>query len=526
MKRLNLSPLFAAAAVVATLQPVMTLAADAEGAALAAKYSCKACHTENAKLVGPSYHDVAKKYSGDGSANAKLAAKIKSGGSGTWGAIPMPPNNVPAEGLAGMTKAGFARRSARVVSCVIFALAGFRAMAVPSAVMTYDEARTALGQASEARKAGEYEVSRRANDSSAARTLGYPEVSIGAEEVWGIKTATLASPLGPIDINENFQGPRAAVSAKWSIYNGGRVQATQRSLAAAVDESNAQLENVDQRLDLELAQVYFGVSLAADVERTRRSVLVPAVERLNAQVARDEAAREHVRAARDLEIAAMRLQRLLVSDQPVGVKTPLFVVTSDVGSLAHWLGLAERDSPILRGFAARKSQAEQGIVAAEARWKPEVYAYGTYNMIRHYQTAGLGASFTLFAREDRANQVSAAREALRAVESQDGEARNRILTAVEAAFRKVLQAREQFALLESSLAAARENLRLRERGFDEGQATSLDINEARNALARAETARSLAAYQFVVALSELLEASGQKQALSQFISKADVVLSP
>ncbi len=319
------------------------------------------------------------------------------------------------------------------------------------------------------------------------------------------------------------------------------MQAQQRSLAAAVDESNAQLESIDQRLDLELAQVYFGVSLAADVERTRRSVLeqadrqldrakrfeargqIPAVERLNAQVARDEAARGHVSAQRDLEIAAMRLQRLLVSEQPVGVTTPLFVVTSDVGSLA---------SPILRAFAARKSQAEQGIVAAEARWKPEVYAYGQYNMIRHYQSliepnwkAGLGVSFTLFAREDRANQVSAAREALHGVESQDSEARNRILTAVEAAFRKVLQAREQFALLESSLAATRENLRLRERGFDEGQATSLDINDARNALARAETARSLAAYQFVVALSELLEASGQKEALSQFIHKADVVLS-
>ncbi len=449
-----------------------------------------------------------------------------------------------------MKTSGYARTLARVASCAIVGLAAFRAMAAPPAAMTYDEARAALGQASEARKAGEYEVSRRANDSSAARTLGYPEVSIGAEEVWGIKTATLASPLGPIDINENFQGPRAAVSAKWSIYNGGRVQARQRALAAAVDESNAQLENVDQRLDLELAQVYFGVSLAADVERTRRSVLeqadrqldrakrfearglIPAVERLNAQVARDEVARQHVSAQRDLEIAAMRLQRLLVSAEPIRATTPLFVVTSDVGSLAHWLGLAEKDSPILRAFAARKSQAEQGIVAAQANWKPEVYAYGTYNMIKHYQSliepnwkAGLGVSFTLFSPQDRASHVSAARDALRAVESQDGETRNRILTAVEAAFRKVLQAREQFALLESSLAAARENLRLRERGFAEAQATSLDINEARNSLARAETSRSLAAYQFVVALSELLEASGQKEALSQFIRKADVVLS-
>jgi cytochrome c len=92
---MKLAILSAATACIVALQPFMAQAADAEGAALAAKYNCKACHTESAKLVGPAYHDVAKKYAGDGSAPAKLAAKIKSGGSGVWGAIPMPPNNVP-----------------------------------------------------------------------------------------------------------------------------------------------------------------------------------------------------------------------------------------------------------------------------------------------------------------------------------------------------------------------------------------------------------------------------------------------
>jgi len=45
--------------------------------------------------VGPSYVEVAKKYKGDASAEAKLIAKVKNGGSGVWGTIPMPPNNVP-----------------------------------------------------------------------------------------------------------------------------------------------------------------------------------------------------------------------------------------------------------------------------------------------------------------------------------------------------------------------------------------------------------------------------------------------
>ena len=68
--------------------------------ALAKAKNCMTCHALNKKLVGPSYHDVAAKYKGDKGAPAMLAAKIKSGGKGTWGAIPMPPNKVTDEEAA------------------------------------------------------------------------------------------------------------------------------------------------------------------------------------------------------------------------------------------------------------------------------------------------------------------------------------------------------------------------------------------------------------------------------------------
>ena len=59
---------------------------------LAKKSACLACHQIDKKLVGPAYKEVAKKYGGDAGAEAKLIAKVKAGGSGVWGAIPMPPN--------------------------------------------------------------------------------------------------------------------------------------------------------------------------------------------------------------------------------------------------------------------------------------------------------------------------------------------------------------------------------------------------------------------------------------------------
>jgi len=59
---------------------------------LAKKHACFACHATDKKLVGPSYKDVAAKYRNDKQAEAKLVEKVKKGGTGVWGQVPMPPN--------------------------------------------------------------------------------------------------------------------------------------------------------------------------------------------------------------------------------------------------------------------------------------------------------------------------------------------------------------------------------------------------------------------------------------------------
>jgi cytochrome c len=68
--------------------------------ALAKAKNCMACHAIDKKLVGPAYKDVAAKYKGDAGAAATLAAKVKAGGKGVWGPVPMPPNNVTPEEAA------------------------------------------------------------------------------------------------------------------------------------------------------------------------------------------------------------------------------------------------------------------------------------------------------------------------------------------------------------------------------------------------------------------------------------------
>jgi cytochrome c len=59
-----------------------------------AHYGCIACHAIDKKVVGPAFRDVAAKYHDQPAVEQRLETKVKNGGSGVWGDIPMPPNSV------------------------------------------------------------------------------------------------------------------------------------------------------------------------------------------------------------------------------------------------------------------------------------------------------------------------------------------------------------------------------------------------------------------------------------------------
>ena len=91
--------------VIAALGVVFAAAPAHASLELATKSACTACHAVDKKLVGPSYKDVAAKYKGNAKAEAMLFEKVKKGGVGTWGQVPMPPNpNVKDDDLNTLVK--------------------------------------------------------------------------------------------------------------------------------------------------------------------------------------------------------------------------------------------------------------------------------------------------------------------------------------------------------------------------------------------------------------------------------------
>jgi cytochrome c len=70
--------------------PAARAADTPHGLLIAQRNACLGCHAIDRKLVGPSFQQVATRYKGNAQAEAQLERKVKDGGSGVWGAIPMP----------------------------------------------------------------------------------------------------------------------------------------------------------------------------------------------------------------------------------------------------------------------------------------------------------------------------------------------------------------------------------------------------------------------------------------------------
>jgi outer membrane protein TolC len=356
--------------------------------------------------------------------------------------------------------------------------------------------------------------------------------------------ATLAAPFGiadPLVIVDEGWRFRPQVSAVLPIYSGGQIPATQAGAQAQVRQANAELDTARQHEIAQLAQAYFTQQLAIQAANIRREVrdgleqhltnarrledqgFASHAQVLQAQVARDEAERELLKAANDLDTARAFLIGLLRADGPVEPTTPLFVLPGPIDTLADYQRAALAQHPQLARLQALEQQAEQGIRLQHARRLPQLYAFAQYDLNREDAlltdpdwVVGVGLRYTLLSGVNRSQAVRAARSQQAQVAAGLREAQVQIGLGVTKAFNDVATARQQFALLESSIAAAVENLRLQELSFREGQATSLDVIDARLGLGRARIQRAQAAHQYLMSLVQLLDISGQTERFAEY----------
>jgi len=344
---------------------------------------------------------------------------------------------------------------------------------------------------------------------------------------------------------------RPTVTALQPIYTGGAIPALRRAAAANVDLAEARRQEALNLESVNLARAYFGQVLAAEAlkialetrdgfdlhlhnaRRMEEEGMLSRAQTLQVEVARDAAQRQVNRAELEHENAVASLARVADVEAGVTPTTPLFVNRDPIGPAAVFLDSAGQSNSRLIQAQAGRDLAEAGADLAASRMKPSVYAFGTYNMnpddslpTEPDWAFGLGARYTLMSSLDRRRMLGAARAQASAAGEVERQARDDARLLVTRAYNQVELARRQFLTMDSSLAAARENLRVQEVGFREGEATAASVIDARNLLGTARLQRAAAAYEYDLSLSALLAAAGSDQTLNDYLQRDDRISAP
>ncbi|HPC84281.1 MAG TPA: TolC family protein [Thermoanaerobaculaceae bacterium] len=431
--------------------------------------------------------------------------------------------------------------------------------------ISFADAVAMLRQRNEALQAARAEVRLRQEDVGAARGLAWPKLEAGwrytridepividldpiRQVILSLHRNVPAAAVPPFSLtvqDDTFW--KADVRASWTLFTGGKLAAAEDAARAELRAAEAGERATGETLASELARRYFALRLAGRARAVRAAAadavgqhaqharrleeegMIARAERLHADMALAEAERQLARSERDEELARIALAALISSDEPDLAASSPIAVLSTLPPVADFLALAETSNPGLARLRAMRELAAVGQRAEKARYLPDVFVFGMHELhpsdltlLEPRWAVGVGASLTLFDGFAREHRIAAARERETRLGALEARARRDIATLVEKRYRETVTARELVATLGTTRELAAENLRVRTRAFEEGMGTSLEVVDAQLAASRVELERALAGYEFVVALAELLEASGQSDRLPELLARADV----
>jgi outer membrane protein TolC len=334
----------------------------------------------------------------------------------------------------------------------------------------------------------------------------------------------------------------SSIRGVWPLFIGGKRGAA-IDIAREQHIEAAKVLAMHQQAKFEdLARIYFGVVLAAQVVETFKEVenglakhqhnavkleeqgQIAYIERLQADASLDKAKVDTKKAQRSYEIAQLALGELLHTHNAVQPSTALFTQAT-LPKLDTYLSRTLKTFPGLGILDSKSEQAKKLITIAKSNYLPDVFMFGNYELYQNDSLAekiapdwqlGVGVSVPIVDNTGRSGKVQAAHSTVEQIRHLRAQAERDLSLLVEKTYREAFQALEEYQGLESTIALAKENLRIRQKAFSQGFATSLDVVDAQMYQAGVTTRRQSAAYNHVVALAKLTALTGEMNLFSKY----------
>ncbi|MDP8052499.1 TolC family protein [Pasteurella atlantica] len=328
---------------------------------------------------------------------------------------------------------------------------------------------------------------------------------------------------------------KASIIALLPLYTGGRIDAIQEFAQGRADANATEVVTTKEELLKTLIKRYFQVQLAERVVKVREVALksvkghshsakrmqqlgmISKVQRLQAVAALSDAEFQLDKAKDNLRLAQRALNSLL-QGKNINTATTLFVKKHKLAPLSTFQTKAQAHYPIFAQIKAKRKQAKAMEQLSDAAWKPNVAAFGSYQLDKdHNWVVGINARWTLHSSVDRSKIQQAAQMTLRQVDAIYRQVEKDINLLVEKNWLAVDDTRQRYQSLAKEETLAQQVLKLHRAGFKEGINTVIELNDAQAKLVKIQTERANVAYEYVIALAELLESTGNLHTFVDYI---------
>lgn len=329
----------------------------------------------------------------------------------------------------------------------------------------------------------------------------------------------------------------------WPVFTGGKRIYANKIGKTMVDIAEVNRNQVDASQQTLLVESYFGLRLGQSVVNVREEVynslkmhydqalkleqngMINRAERLFAQVSMDEAKRELESARKDLVVAQQAFKSLVDMDgeQDVRTTTPLFI-NEAIPSAGYFKDQVSTNNYMVSQLGLRQKIAESQLKIGRSAYLPDIalfgkqtlYADGLDKYLLPRTMVGVGFTWNIFDGLNREKTIRQAKITSQSLALGKDKAVTDLEVGIDKLYSQLQNALDNVTALNTTIEMSQELVRIRQKSFQEGMATSTEVVDAEVMLAKVKTAFLLAYYQYDVALINLLSLCGTPEAFHQY----------
>jgi len=337
----------------------------------------------------------------------------------------------------------------------------------------------------------------------------------------------------------------ARINLLWPIFTGGKIKAANNAMDANIDNAMYKIEQTRNELNTELVQRYYGYRLSLkavelysevynamllhqdNAKKLEDNGMISKAQRLYADIAVSMAKTDLETAKNKSNTVRDALKNTLSDSSEIRAVSELFLIKK-IEPVEFFQNSAVANNPQLKQVEATKTMAKQNFNFEKSNYMPTVAIVGSKE-IAEYQVSdvvpnwfvGVNFSWTIFDGVSRTYKTQAARATMDRVEYIETKAHADISTYVNKLYNELQSYVQQLESMETTYTFAVEYLRVQEKAFSEGFATSRDLVDAQTTINKVKTGRIKIMNDYVYTLAKLLEISGKSNMFLDYSRRED-----